>query len=143
MSFNPLANPRGFSLIEPVIIIVVLGILAVVAIPKYRDITSETKEASCRAALGGLRSGITIYYADQIVATGTASWPNLTQLSAIGTSMSRAIPKNPYQSNIDSSAMITIGINKGTLTGTAHGWAYDTATGDIWANTNTVGEKDW
>lgn len=143
MSFSPLANPRGFSFIEPVIIIVVLGILAAIAIPKYQDITSETKEASCRAALGGLRSGITIYYADRIVATGMASWPNLTQLFAIGTSMSRATPRNPYETNTDSAAMIAVGIERGALTGTAHGWAYDTATGNIWANTNTVGEKDW
>jgi Tfp pilus assembly protein PilE len=143
VNFSPLTNLKGFSLIEPVIIIVVLGILAAVTIPKYQDITGEMKEASCRAALGGLRSGITIFCANQIVTTGTATWPNLTQLSEIGTAKSRAIPRNPYQSNTDSSAMIIIGISRGTLTGTAHGWAYDTATGDIWANTNTVGEKDW
>ena len=143
MSFSPLTNRRGFALVELVIIIVVLGILAAVAIPKYQDITGEMKEASCRAALGGLRSRITIYYANQVVTTGTAVWPNPTQLSATGTALSQAIPSNPYQSNTDSAAMITVGNNRGGLTGTAHGWAYDTTTGDIWANTNTLGEKDW
>lgn len=143
MRYTPLANRGGFTLIELVIIIVVLGILAAVAIPKYQNITGETKEAACRASLGGLRSGITIYYANQIVTTGTATWPSAAQLSAVGTVMAQAIPKNPYQSVADSAAMIAIGASRGTLTGTAHGWAYDTANGDVWANTNTAGEKDW
>ena len=143
MSHSPLADRRGFTLIELVIVVVVLGVIVAVAIPKYQDITGETKEASCRAALGGLRSGITIYYANQIVTTGTRAWPNLEQLSKVGVVMTQAIPGNPYQSNTDSTAMITIGKFRGALTGTTHGWAYDTATGYIWANTNTVGEKDW
>ena len=143
MSCSPLTNRKEFTLIELVIIIVVLAILAAVAIPKYQDITAETKEAACRAALGGLRSGITVHYANQIVTTGSATWPNLSQLSAVGTVITQAIPKNPYQSYADSTKMIAIGTSRGTLTGTAHGWAYDTATGDVWANTNAVGEKDW
>ena len=143
MNFRWLTNRKGFTLVELVIIIVVLGILAAVAIPKYQNITSEAKEAACRGALGGLRSGITIYYANQIVTTGSATWPTVGQLSTVGTVMAQAVPKNPYQANADSAIMITIGASRGTLTGSAHGWAYDTATGDIWANTNTVGEKDW
>ena len=41
---------EGFTLIELVIIIVVLGILASVAIPRYRNIVAESREAAARGA---------------------------------------------------------------------------------------------
>lgn len=44
--FKHRLNNQGFTLIELVIIIVILGILAAVAIPKYSDISGEAKEAS-------------------------------------------------------------------------------------------------
>jgi MSHA pilin protein MshA len=86
----------GFTLIELVIIIVVLGILAAIAIPKYQDISSDAREAACRGALGGLRSGVTIFFANQAVTTGTATWPTAVNINTIGSVMEQEIPKNPY-----------------------------------------------
>jgi prepilin-type N-terminal cleavage/methylation domain-containing protein len=136
-------NHKGFTLIELVIIIAVLGILAAVAIPKYSNITSESKEAAARGALGGLRSGITIFYANEAVTTGTASWPSVVQLSAPGTVMEQAVPANPYQHPDSAADSIVTGVTKGTTVGTRGGWAYNATTGEIWANTNKVGENSW
>ena len=133
----------GFTLIELVIIIVVLGILAAVAIPKYQNITSEAKEASCRAALGGLRSGITIYYANQAVTTGTAAWPILSVLETTDSVMIHAMPKNPYQLDANAPDSIVTGVTKGTIVGTRGGWAYLVGSGEIWPNTSGSGENDW
>jgi prepilin-type N-terminal cleavage/methylation domain-containing protein len=133
MAISRIRNQGGFTLIELVIIIVVLGILAAVAIPKYQDISSEAKEAAARAALGSIRSGITIFYANQAVSTGTAIWPTLTQLATYGTVMAQGLPRNPYQ-----------GETRGVLVaGGRGGWCYLASTGEIWPNTNTAGEKDW
>jgi len=63
-------NKKGFTLIELVIIIVALGILVSVSIPKYKNIVADAREASCKGALGGLRSGVSIYYANQALVTG-------------------------------------------------------------------------
>ncbi len=134
-------NQQGFTLIELVIIIVALGILASVAIPKYRSIVSEAREASCKGALGGIRSGISIYYANAAVTTGTATWPAIDSLRTIGVVMEQALPKNPYQTNAPDS--IVTGVTKGTIVGTSGGWAYLASTGEIWPNTNTAGENDW
>jgi len=137
-------NQGGFTLIELVIIIVVLGILAAVTIPKYQDISSQAKEAAGRAALGSIRSGITIYYANQAVSTGTATWPTVAQLGTYGTVMAQSVPKNPYQATANAPDSICTGVTRGVLVaGGRGGWCYLAATGEIWPNTNTVGENNW
>ena len=136
-------NQSGFTLIELVIIIIILGILAAVAIPKYQDLSSEAKEAASRSALGAMRSGIIIYYANEAVQTGTADWPDLDSLATVGVVMEQAIPKNPYQLNANAPDSIVTGVTKGTIVGARGGWAYKTSTGEIWLNTSGSGENDW
>jgi prepilin-type N-terminal cleavage/methylation domain-containing protein len=136
-------NQKGFTLIELVIIIVVLGILAAVAIPKYQDITAQAKEASCRASLGALRSGITIWYANKAVTTGTAAWPALTALATVDSVMAQALPRNPYQLSTNAPDSIVTGVTKGTIVGARGGWAYKASTGEVWPNTNSAGENSW
>ncbi len=138
-----LKNQRGFTLIELVIIIVILGILAAVAIPKYQDLSGEAREASARSSLGSLRSAITIYYANQAVQTGTATWPSLVDVRTTGTVMAQAIPANPYQSNAADSIVDGSGQTKGTVIGTSGGWAYNPTTGEIWLNSDGNSENTW
>ena len=143
MFVSKLSNDRGFTLIELVIIIVILGILAAVAIPKYQDMSTEAREAQGRAMLGSLRSGITIFYANQAVTTGTATWPTLAELETTGTVMAQTIPPNPYQVSTNAPDSIVTGVTRGVIVGVRGGWAYNAATGDIWPNTSGTGENDW
>ncbi len=134
---------RGFTLIELIIIIVVLGILAAVAIPRYSNITDEAREASARAALGGLRSGIAIYYASKAVETGQAQWPPIDSLQAIGVVMEHDIPNNPYVTDGFYPDSIIPGTTKGAVEGTSCGWKYNENTGEIWANTTADSANTW
>jgi prepilin-type N-terminal cleavage/methylation domain-containing protein len=150
---NLMIKSRGFTLIEVVIIIVVLGILSVLAVAKYQDLSLDAKQSACRGSLGGLRSGLNTWYAQNIVRDGSAQFPPIDSLRKVGCVMDHRIPPNPYQANAPDS--IVTGVTRGVVVSTRGGWAYKAATGELWANTATtipgsgcsgptsVGENTW
>lgn len=54
----------GFTLVEMLIVMVVIGILATVAIPMYQLVPERSKATEADAALGAIRSAMRIYYGE-------------------------------------------------------------------------------
>ncbi len=60
----------GFTLIELVLVITILGILAVAAIPQFIDVSTKARQSSRDGVVGAVRSGINLFRANDLVANG-------------------------------------------------------------------------
>ena len=54
----------GFTLIELMIVVAIIGILAAIAIPKFADLIRKSGEGASKGNLGSIRSALSIYYGD-------------------------------------------------------------------------------
>ena len=66
---------HGFTLIELIIVMVILGIMAAVAVPRYLDSISNAEESAEDAVISAIRSGLKAAANDSLYTNGRASWP--------------------------------------------------------------------
>jgi len=84
-----LKNKQGFTLIELVIIIILVGVLAAIAIPRYVDLRNNAVEAAAQATLDSGRAAINLQFAQQVLAgTYTDPFPNTTGANQVMTNAS-------------------------------------------------------
>jgi MSHA pilin protein MshA len=68
-------DQRGFTLIEIIMVIVLLGIIAAIAIPKYVDLRTEAADATASGIVGAIVSSASIGYADLVTHNSDTTFP--------------------------------------------------------------------
>ncbi len=116
---------HGFTLIEILIVVVILGILAAIVIPQFTDAAAEASRSNLQSQLQTLRSQIELWNvqnpADPYEAGTTTAdfWDNLVMNNYLQT-----LPKNPLQ---DGSTLVAAAPAVGS------GWVWaEASAGDTW-----------
>lgn len=91
-----LRSQAGFTLIELIIIIIILGLLAAVAIPRYFDLRTEAERQAAKATWDAARAALTLDFASQVL-KGSYTPPDLSGSAITGTlnAMMETPPKLP------------------------------------------------
>ena len=63
-SKRPLRSPRGFTLVELLLVLVILGTLAAIVIPKFSGRTEQAREAAARTDIANISSALNAYEVD-------------------------------------------------------------------------------
>ena len=139
---------RGFTLVEILIVVVILGILAAIVIPQFTQASSEAKENSLCSDLQTLRSQIELYkcqhndvnptlanfegqmvYTTDIAGNVNGTSKQRTGVYQFGPYLER-VPANPFTTSDNVVAW--------DASATTDGWEYNATTGEIRAAIDTV-----
>jgi len=129
-------NKKGFTLIELMIVVAIIGILAAIAIPKFADLINKSKEGATKGALSTVRSAIQVYYGDNEgwFPAGAAA---LTTLTASAKYLNEIpVAKLPGTGLADSSAVHYSYVGAVAAPDYVGGWHYEAnqSSSAIWGN---------
>ena len=149
---------KGFTLVELMIVVAIIGVLAAVAIPKFADMLEKSREGATKGNLSAIKSAISNFYADQQgqypltldTATTTAggqSYPAfipqyIETLPGVKVTAKNTVNGTVYANygpgkNASTAANVytgTWGNPAFTTTSTGVGWKYNNADGNFWVN---------
>lgn len=129
---------KGFTLIELMIVVAIIGILAAIAIPAYQDYTARAQASEAVNLLGGLKTPIVEYFQTEGVAPAIADMGTVTtageyvaSISAVTTNSTTGV----YQATFKNTGVnANLAGQTVRLTFTAAGQSFDCGPGTVSAD---------
>lgn len=137
-------NTAGFTLIELMIVVAVIGILAAIAIPRFGQMVEKSKEGQTKGNLNSIHSATMIYYGDQ-----KGIWPTTLNTST-GFAFSQYLDNvNPVkvtgyflQNAVNpSGTKVSMTAQSNVPTASDSGWLYDSTNGEAYVNSTVKDSK--
>lgn len=135
-----LPGARAFTLVEILIVVVILGILAAVAVPQFSKATDDSRVVATKDQLEKVKKALSVYFVQNdsqypTITAGDGTWGEI-----ITRSYMRSAPVNGWVGGANAKT-IALGSSPDSAYQTAHAWIYNPATGDVLAGSfNADGE---
>ena len=122
----------GFTLVEILIVVVILGILAAIVVPQFARATADAKQQATISQLVKLRNALNVYYFRNNSVFPTVTAGNGTWGQLMGDGYFKEPPTNTHVGGPNAN-MISIGSGPDSAFTTSYGWIFNPVTGDVWA----------
>ncbi len=135
---------KGFTLIELMIVVAIIGILAAIAIPKFAQMLEKSREGATKGNLGSIKSATSIYYGDQqgLWPSTLNSFSTYTFSRYMGT-LPAAKVTGAFVANSPNPVGNTVIVTTSSSVPTAgsSGWLYDSTQGIVYVNSTVKDSK--
>ena len=138
-----LKNQKGFTLIELMIVVAIIGILAAIALPKFAQMLEKARAGQTKGNVGALRSAASIYYGDnggqwpQTLATTTSYFFSayLDEIKPVANRQSIGLSNSGP--GVSGGNIITYAATTSQFpTAVGFGWWYNSSFGGIFVNSD-------
>ena len=133
---------NGFTLVEILIVVVILGVLAAIVVPNLSGAVTEASVGTTKTELEKLRRAVEVFQVrnENILPDVTAGNGTWGALIASNGEYLRDAPVNSYVTG-GNRQVIVLGAGPDAAFQTDHGWIYNATTGEIWAGGFDVNDQ--